>query len=321
MDKKTHSQSKEKERFIPKKIVISGTVMVALMVVFLIMLRLLYPDADWPTLTKDCDPGIRYQEKSFNFKSANKLINLQLSAEDKAVRQVSDLLQIYLHEAANLCDLKKRGELTTDEYINQRSRVTSYFSKLISITKYFHSGKQTESEFRKFLADLERSSLDSSAPTITMSVKVFSDDNQILTNGSILKSGDRFWLDLEVRKNTYLYVLLLDSRGRYQRLYPSEPGGSQNPVSGSLRIPSDPGIMIELDAHKGIEHIYIFARNSRSELIEKDIGEAGYSPLVKSIAKRGAFFSKIKKPAVAAQGDLIVSEFGQAAFEFIIDHR
>jgi len=78
--------------------------------------------------------------------------------------------------------------------------------------------------------------------------------------GASLQSGDGLKIRFQTDKDAYVYVLLLDSRGKGSVLFPSEEIATSNEVQAgkSYLIPPE-DLWFYLDEHTGIETIYVLA--------------------------------------------------------------
>jgi pimeloyl-ACP methyl ester carboxylesterase len=86
-------------------------------------------------------------------------------------------------------------------------------------------------------------------------------NSEPLRAGSALRDGDRFSLQLEATRGAWFYVYGVDSTDHVQRLFPSPAAGGQQAPLTSLRLPEKKSSYFILDQHKGVERIYIFARD------------------------------------------------------------
>lgn len=103
---------------------------------------------------------------------------------------------------------------------------------------------------------------------ITVEFKVLSQRKGELSFGDTLKSGDLYWIELNVSPKVWLYVVNTDGSGKASRYYPPMAAWPDQPVQGSVRIPPERDRAIELDDTVGIESFFVFARHDRDVDLE-----------------------------------------------------
>jgi hypothetical protein len=84
-------------------------------------------------------------------------------------------------------------------------------------------------------------------------------------------SGDRFQLKIRSRKDGYIYVLLQDSRGEQQLLYPyfgdHRPGGNRIRRNAAQTAPGQ--AWLRFDEHPGQESLYILVSGKPVEELDR----------------------------------------------------
>jgi len=100
-------------------------------------------------------------------------------------------------------------------------------------------------------------------------------DFQILTQGSILRSGDHYKIIFTPTEDSYVYIFQLDSANKIYSLFPMEHFGSVtvnnlNPVyaGNTYYIPAEKKSFV-LDQQTGTEKIYFFASRQRDLELEQ----------------------------------------------------
>ena len=104
---------------------------------------------------------------------------------------------------------------------------------------------------------------------LSLDVFFYYEDEQgkvrVLSEGSVLKSGDSYALYVRPSDSSYLYVYQVDAMGKTYRLFPNpEFKTATNPVSpaGDIWIPNESDLFF-LDDTTGKERIFIFASSER----------------------------------------------------------
>lgn len=96
----------------------------------------------------------------------------------------------------------------------------------------------------------------------------YEDENRrmkILTEGSVLKSGDGYAIYVRPSDSCYLYIYQVDALGKSYRLFPNpdfKTGTNPLPPAGDTWIPNT-NELFELDETTGKEYFYIFASPDR----------------------------------------------------------
>jgi len=82
----------------------------------------------------------------------------------------------------------------------------------------------------------------------------------IVTEGSVLRSGDHFQVQVETSKPCHLYVLIFDSHGQADQLFPDPKIETPGFVEAGRRVAlPDKDLWFWLDNHPGIETVYTLA--------------------------------------------------------------
>lgn len=277
-----------------------------------------------PTTAGGCSSGIEYQGRTYDASGSGQVLGLSAETHVAAVRQVSDSLQIYLHEAAALCDLHRTRQLTAVEYVTRRTDLAERFGMLVRLSQVAPSTTRPPEEVAAFAEATSRLT-PSGAPENVELQATLESLGKALPSPAVLKSGDGFALRLKPQGATWIYVLLVDSSGATTRLYPARLTGTENPVSRELVVPSDGARELYLDDHPGRERIFVYASTRRVDSIERLVGE---------VAEGGAAAPGTLKAEVAGRvagmltslgsgdlGNTLKSKFGLAAAELTIEHR
>ncbi len=279
--------------------------------------------ASCATVPKPCATGIEYQGRSYAGNAAYGLLGIQAASGVQAVRQVSDTLQIYLHQSSALCMERERGTLTPEDYLEKRRALSERFAQFAGFTK-----QAPPADIRATDAALYGETVAAFDPRqrlepLQASMRVVTADNRVLSDGGVLHSGDRFRIEVDLSRQAWLYLVLKDASGELYKMYPSQAAGGGNPASGTVVIPEDG--MLTLDKVTGTETIYLFA-GDRSTALESSLEEIGTVPkspkiqgmLASAVRFRGVFVSKQDQ---VSTGGKSVDALGQAAVVFRIEHR
>ena len=277
-------------------------------------------------VSEACDPGIMYQGKSHSGSAAYGLLGLSGSSEDHALREVSDVMQMYLHQSAMLCTERERGAITAGQYIEHRERLAERFARFVTMVRTLSPEHVKEEEVAVYGETLASYRPDAPNRPIAATMRVLACDgkgSRVLKNGGIMHSGQEFTIEVELSREAHLYIVLKDSSGNIYRLYPALETGSANPVSGLVVVPAVGGRLV-LDDRPGTETIYLFA-GSKSPSLETELEEVESRPkspetqiLLASAADfRGVFTRK----QTTGDGGLNVKAVDQAAAVFTIEHR
>jgi len=276
-----------------------------------------------PTISGGCAAGIEYQGRTLDVGATWKLLGINVGTEVKAVREVSDLVQLYMNEAASLCDLHAAGKLSAVEYADRRARLTERLAALVTLNRQMPAQQVSKGELPFFSETLQALRPGAAAPT-ALKVNVVK-AGTALQSGVAMKSGEGFRMVVEVASPSYLYVVLVDSSGSVSRLYPTSLTGTDNPVQGKVEIPRAGEREFFLDDHPGTERILVFAQAARSVAIESTLAEVGSapkaSPELLGVLTRGVKVRESISTVAAGSSSSVVSAFGQAGYEFVIDHR
>jgi hypothetical protein len=276
--------------------------------------------------SQGCSSGIEYQGRSFNLDASYKMLGISVGSQKQAMREVSDTMKIYFEEAANLCSLYDRGELTAAEYSDRRAALSERFATLVSVVSEAPVDQVSEEETPLFVETVTalRKTRPESPTGMTLEVVA---EGKVIKSGAVMKSGQGLRLRVDVHQRSYLYVVLVDSSGGISRLYPAALTGTDNPVEGIVGIPADPDAELSLDNKPGTERILAFVQQEKSPAIETalkavEMRDAGHGQSTKSDAlTRGlGVRKKLQKKGTSTAGQ-IVSDFGMAVTEFVIDHR
>ncbi len=82
----------------------------------------------------------------------------------------------------------------------------------------------------------------------------------IVKEGSVLRSGDHFQVQIETNRPTHIYVLIFDSHGRASQLFPDPKIETPGFVEGGRKIAvPDKDLWYWLDERSGTETIYVLA--------------------------------------------------------------
>ncbi|MBI5386354.1 MAG: DUF4384 domain-containing protein [Verrucomicrobia bacterium] len=276
-----------------------------------------------PTVSGGCAAGIEYQGRTLDVGATWKLLGINVGTEVKAVREVSDLVQLYMNEAASLCDLHASGKLTAVEYADRRARLTERLAALVTLNRQMPAQQVSQGELPFFSETLH--ALRPGAPASTSLRVAVVKGGVPVQNGAAMKSGEGFRIAAEVPSASYFYVVLVDSSGSVSRLYPASLTGTENPVQGRVEIPRLGEREFVLDDRPGTERILVFAQAVRSNAIESmldEIGSGGKAPAdVLGVLTRGVKVRESISTVAAGASSSVVSAFGQAGYEFVIEHR
>ncbi|RJO65596.1 MAG: DUF4384 domain-containing protein [Myxococcales bacterium] len=270
-----------------------------------------------------CDSGIQYQGRSYAGNAAYGLLGIQAASGVHAVRQVSDVMQLYLHQCAALCEERERGTLSPEDYLARREALSEKFARFASFATEVPPAEVRESDVALYGETLAAFDPAATATPLRASLRVVLPDGRTLPDGGMMKSGDSFRIEVELSRAAFLYLVIKDSSGGMYKLYPSQAAGGGNPAVGKVIVPSDG--MITLDDVPGTETIYLFA-GERSPTLESGLEEIGTAPrspkaqtlLASAVRFRGMFINKKQN---AQSGGLSVEALGQATVVFTIEHR
>ena len=275
-----------------------------------------------PTAGGGCQTGIDYQGRTLDVGATWKLLGINVGTEMKAVREVSDLVQLYLNEAASLCDLHATGKLTAVEYADRRATLAERLARLVAVNRQIPATQVTQTELPFYKETLDALRPGATAST-SFSVQVTS-GGRLVQNGSAMKGGEPFRVTVDVPTRAYLYLVLIDSSGVVSRLYPSALTGNENPVQGRIDVPRSGEKEFVLDNRTGTERVLVFVNASRSNAIETMLAEVGAEGS-KNTALAGILTRGVKVRETVAQTSSspgsVTASFGLAAYEFMIDHR
>lgn len=97
-------------------------------------------------------------------------------------------------------------------------------------------------------------------PALTTFVQARTAEGRVLpvVNGSVLSSGDQFWLDLSVNEPMYVFVLYVATDASASLLYPPDASVPLVPAVPT-RVPRDETTSFELDDQPGWERLLIVA--------------------------------------------------------------
>ncbi len=293
-----------------------------LLLLLLTSCRTLTPGPHEPTVGGDCQSGIEYQGRAYSGRAVWQLLGINVQSRQQAIRDVKEVVEIYLHESANLCDLYRRGALTGGDYADRRAALAERFAKLVELNKT-HPVAQVAAPEAPFYKE-SLAGLNPVRPVRPVSLRLeVSSRGRVLHSGDELPTGSTFRLWLDLPQTTYLYVLLLDSEGDWLRLYPARLTGTDNPVEGAVTIPTDPDAAFEVCGTPGEERLLIFAQSEPSRAIENLLAEVETSPSRKRAAY-SAFVRGVRIKQGLSSGapgaSQVTSKFGQAALEFVIRH-
>jgi len=321
---KKNFQNPYKERNLTFPVLIVITVISAALILLSFSIFITEPKQEL------CDFSITYNDKSYDIKAATKLLSLEVSKTNSAVEHVSNLLKIYFDQTNKLCKHYRDGVMTSDEYREDLQKIGERFALLVNFQSQSPATKISDSQLPLYSESLELLQPEVEIKNINFEFQIIS-DSRILKNGAILKSGDKYHIELFFPEEQYVYIVLLDSQDLTYRLYPTQLTGQENPVKGKLRIPSNYNLNFELDKNTGIEHILIFTQFTRSEALERQLPSitnttqfisSNNSQLLKqAVQTRGSFVSTTQPESAESGPEHVISTFGQAAVEFIIDHR
>jgi hypothetical protein len=283
-----------------------------------------------PTVSGGCAPGIEYQGRTLDVGATWKLLGLTVGSRLEAVHAASEVLQLYLHESASLCDLHAAGKLTAVEYADRRARLAERFAGLVKVNSQVPPAQIPDAEVSLYKETLSMLRPDAPRAEASFRVRVAS-GGRSLESGAAMKSGEAFRIFVDVPTKAYLYVVLIDSSGAISRLYPAALTGTENPVHGKVEIPRSGEKEFVLDDVPGTERILVFVQSQRSAAIEQALAEVGTSGAVKTAAAmvltRGVKVRETLGAAAVAKGPgdptttTVTGSFGQAAYEFTINHR
>lgn len=122
-----------------------------------------------------------------------------------------------------------------------------------------------DDEVHRYLKARILQSLDPALAQLQVSLQVLNANGEQLREGSVLRDRDQYSMQLRATPAAWFYVFGVDSTDRVTRLFPSPATGSQSAAVGYQRIPhqapGEPELFLDLDANKGVERLYIFARS------------------------------------------------------------
>jgi hypothetical protein len=217
--------------------------------------------------------------------------------------------------------------MTVAEYAEVRAALSMRFAALVNVNNAIPAEQVSDEDlplYKETVAALKKPRA-KAAPT-KLSLRVIS-KGQTLGSGAAMNSGDGMRLEVDVPQLSYLYVVLIDSQGSTSRLYPAALTGTENPVKGTVSIPSDPGAELSLDNNPGKERILAFAQEEQSVAIETTLkevdleGRAQGPSSTNAVLTRGIGVRKKLQDSAASGASETMSDFGMAALEFVIDHR
>lgn len=131
---------------------------------------------------------------------------------------------------------------------------------------------------------------------MSISAKIIDSSNQVIEEGSVLKSRDQYALNITLSKPGWLYVFNRDSTHTLARYFPSNSHDKKQNPSKKFRVPSKDSNWITLDTHTGIERFFIYATDKKDEKLE-NLGDVVLSKLSQKeiyeihneLMKRGGF--------------------------------
>ena len=121
----------------------------------------------------------------------------------------------------------------------------------------------------------------------------------IVSEGSVLRSGDNFQVHLESNRPAYVYILLYDSQSKAGQIFPDPKINQSGSVDGGRKVvvPAR-DLWFWLDEHTGTETIYVLASEKpmtdiRSLLAQMEGGnEAGHKRASREIKERIAVMQR-----------------------------
>ena len=276
-----------------------------------------------PTVGGGCQSGIEYQGQAYSGQAVWQLLGINVQSRQQAIRDVKEVVEIYLHESANLCDLYRQGALTGTDYADRRAALGERFAKLVELNKAYPVEQVAAPEAPFYSESL--AGLNPMRPERPVSLRLeVSSQGRVLQSGDELPTGATFRLWLDLPQSTYLYIVLLDSEQNWVRLYPAKLTGTDNPVKGAVAIPADPDAAFEVYGVPGEERLLIFAQSEPSRAIENLLAEVDASPAQKQATyaalARGVRIKQGLLNGVPGASQSATSKFGQAALEFVIRH-
>lgn len=285
---------------------------------------------------KKCLPGIKFGGKNYDEKNIGQLLGLGSEKNNPAAKEVVIVSALYLNETSVLCQLFHKGELSTGEYVDKRAQLLGKFASLVSFAQARPAGEVGRREIPIYKESLAALKPNAQTQAVSAQMKVFSGGRE-LKSGEPLNSGDGFRVTVDVPQRSYVYLLLIDSSKTLSRLYPSALTGSDNPIQGRIEIPAGGSQEFYLDDKAGKEQFLLFVTDKRSQAIEDMLNEVekggekstpvAVAVLTRGIGVRKSLSSAAKhipkqnKQVKVVQANQTVSSYGQAAMEFIIDHR
>lgn len=165
---------------------------------------------------------------------------------------------------------------------------------------------------------------------LSLSADLLNAKDQSLPENVALNSGDQFAIRISTTRPAWIYVVGQDSTGTAQRYFPSEFGGKQEVPAKTIRVPTDPSLVLRLDRQKGVERIYMFASANRSSELESLLDEVSgqasnrSTPLLDAaVFKRGVIVAKADTTKSAAPSPRFEagSIGAEAVGTLIIEHR
>ena len=121
----------------------------------------------------------------------------------------------------------------------------------------------------------------------------------IVSEGSVLRSGDNFQVHLESNRPAYVYILIYDSQSKAGQIFPDPKINQSGSVDGGRKVvvPAR-DLWFWLDEHTGTETIYVLASEKpmtdiRGLLAQMEGGsEAGHKRASREIKERIAVMQR-----------------------------
>lgn len=302
---------------------ISAFVIVAIAMIFREPMGRVFGDAS------ECESGIEYNGQKYDFKAALSLLKMEGKGSDEAIRPASDLLQIFLRDAQDMCRQAQRGSISSPEYLKYRERSAQRFASLVALMQTVTPNSLTPELLPVYLGALQKLNPVTADAPRSLEVRVLDKDGREIRSGQVLRSGEFYYLEIAASPSGYLYVFTLTSQDTLVRLYPSAAGGGANPVEGALRIPADSKAAFQLDTQTGVEHLLVFFEEAPNKTLASKGTEMGATPRSAEDARfarrlmqmRGSLLSRLPGDTPAAGLQSIESIYGNVVVDFVIDHR
>ncbi len=265
-----------------------------------------------------CSSELLVAGEKLDFHAAFDKLKLDGAASPAAQQKITEQLQFYIESSARLCRQLKAGEITSAEYLKRNDVASAWYMNILQLAA---SGKlRTVTPDASTALTTAPTVASNAAPEALATVTLTTSNGAILPDGASVHTGDRIALSISLPKPSYVYVLDFGTSGSLGRAFPAS-GASDNPASGTIRIPSDPAKFLKVGGPPGVERIMVFVSDKPDpELESVSALTSGAKPEAARAAQQVAvvrdLFAEPQPPRPPAAKPIPVelrSRFGKAA--------